>query len=303
MKPIRLEPVKLSSPAADPAATSTPATPDAQALFKAALHSGAIPPGLDIGALQQAAMQRRAAAAAPVRTVRRHSSFLHRVVFSVVCLGLAAVALAAHEHYRLTGQTTPALVSLLAAGALAFVPIRAVLHGLFAVEGTALHAVHGIGSLAFMGLGLGGVVSGAPIVRHAALAPFAIMGAAQAIMHQDHPRNARQAAALRDFATSLPEVQQFASGDLTSPANAARAVHVLTDLIGKAQVLGETELQSDPAFQSAWSRATTHAGLTLGLDAIDHAIGKLAANPATASAVPALRKELAQARQATTASR
>jgi hypothetical protein len=275
------------------------ATPDAPA---------SVPAGFPLNALSgnpvaQAAMARafmaraaagKAGAAAPAR---RRSGFLHHVMVSVICLVIAAAALGAHEHYRLTGRSTPALVSLLVAGAFALVPVRAILHVVFGVGGSVAHAVHGIGSLAFVGLGLGGVVSGGPILSHSALAPFAIMGAAQAIMHQDHPRNAQQAAALRAFATSLPEVQQIAApGDLTSPANAQRAVRVLTDLIGKAQTLGETELAADPAFQSAWSRATTRTGLSLGMDVLDQAINRLAANPATASYVPALRKRLAEAR-------
>jgi hypothetical protein len=129
------------------------------------------------------------------------------------------------------------------------------------------------------------------------MAPFAIMGAAQAIMHQNHPRNAQQAEALRRFATSLPEVAEFTrSGNLTSPENVTRAVRVLNDLISKAEALGETELQADPNFQSAWAQATTRTGLTLGLDSIDQAINRLAANPAAAPAVPELRRRLAQAR-------
>ena len=114
--------------------------------------------------------------------------------------------------------------------------------------------MHGLGGLAVVGLTMSGAVQGRPILTHAALAPFAIMGAAQAVMHQDHPRNAAQAAALQRFASSLPEVEAFMKGDLTSPANARRAVAVLTDLIGKAQALGETELAADPNFK-ARSRA------------------------------------------------
>jgi hypothetical protein len=225
-------------------------------------------------------------------------SILGRVLLYCGFLVCAAVAWVAHEHFKLHAQSTPALVSLLAAGGFALAPIRLLLGELLAVEGMVMHLVHGVGALAFGGLALGGVISGAPLMRHAALAPFAMMGAAQAIMHQDHPRNPQQAAALQRFASSLPEIAQFTkSGDLTSPANITRAVTVLTDLIGKAQALGETELQSDPGFQSALSRATTHAGLTLSLDAIDHAIQNLAANPAAASAVPGLRRKLAEARK------
>ena len=168
----------------------------------------------------------------------------------------------------------------------------------FAVEGKALHLVHALGGLALVGLPLAGFVSGGPVLTHAALAPFAIMGAAQAVMHQDHPRNAKQAAAMRRFAQSLPEVAQFTSAkNLASPANAQRAVAALTDIIGKAQALGETELESDPGFQSALRQVSTRFGANLGLDAVQLALGKLAANPATAGAVPALRKQLANARK------
>ena len=88
-----------------------------------------------------------------------------------------------------------------------------------------MHALHGVAGLAFIGLAAGGVISGQPLLNRAALAPFAIMGAAQAMMNQNHPRNAKQAEALRRFATSLPEVAEFtSSGNLTSPENVVRAV-------------------------------------------------------------------------------
>ncbi|MGE5180321.1 MAG: hypothetical protein ACM3PF_14640, partial [Bacteroidota bacterium] len=137
------------------------------------------------------------------------------------------------------------------------------------------------------------------VLTGAALAPFQIMGAAQAVMHQNHPRNARQAAALQRFASSLPEVAQFASGkNLASPANAARAVAVLSDIIGKAQALGATELDSDPGFQNALARVSTRFGANMGLDAVDLALSKLAvANPSAARAVPGLRRRLVSARQ------
>ena len=128
------------------------------------------------------------------------------------------------------------------------------------------------------------------------MAPFAIMAAAQAVMHQDHPRNAKQAVALRRFATSLPEVAQFAGGNLSSPENARRAVAVLSDIVAKAQALGQTELESDPRFQSALGQVSTRFGANLGLDAVDLALPKLATNPAAAGAVPELRRRLAAAR-------
>ena len=43
---------------------------------------------------------------------------------------------------------------------------------------------------------------------------------------------------------------------------------------------------------------TTHAGLSLGLDAIDQAITTLSTNPAAAGAIPDLKRRMAQARKA-----
>jgi hypothetical protein len=214
---------------------------------------------------------------------------LHRVLLHCLSLLIAAAAFVAYQHFKLNGQSTAALVSLVTSGIFALAPVRALIGEMFAIEGRVLHALHGVGGIAFVGLAAGGFISGQPLLNRAAMAPFAIMGAAQAIMHQDHPRNAKQA-----------EVAEFTrSGNLTSPENVARAVHVLNDLISKAEVLGETELEADPNFQSAWARATTRTGLTLGLDTIDQAINRLAANPAAASAVPDLRRRLAKARTLT----
>ena len=211
---------------------------------------------------------------------------------------IAVVAFGAYAHFKLHGQTVPSLVSLLAAAGFGLAPLRALVSELFAIEGKVLHVFHGVGGLALIGLALGGVISGGPLLTRAALAPFAIMGAAQAVMHQDHPRSPEQAEALRRFATSLPEVEQFTkSGHLSSPANVRRAIAVLSDLVAKAQVLGETELRSDPGFQGALRRVTTHFGLSLGLDTVDRVIGRLSANPAAANALPELRMRLAAARR------
>jgi hypothetical protein len=185
-----------------------------------------------------------------------------------------------------------------AAALFGFLPVRDVIRVLFRIEGKALHLVHALGGLALLALPLTGVVKGTPVLTHAAMAPFAIMGAAQAVMHQNHPRNPKQAAAMQRFAASLPEVAEFAGGNLSSPANARRAVAALSDIIAKAQALGQTELESDPEFQSALSRVSTRFGANLGLDAVDLALSKLAANPATAGAVPELRKRVASARSA-----
>ena len=231
----------------------------------------------------------------PARSVLRH------FIVNTIALVLAVSAFVAYQHFKLHGQSQPALISLVTAGLLALIPLRALLGALFSLERHVLHAFHGLGALTFVGLGAAGAFSGGSLLNHAAMAPFALMGAAQAIMHQDHPRNARQAEALRTFATSLPEVAQFTKGRLSSPENAQRAVVVLEDLIGKAEALGETELQADPNFQSALARATTRTGVTLGLDSIDQVLNRLAANPATASAVPDLRRQLARARALTKA--
>ncbi|BDG01472.1 hypothetical protein AMOR_04680 [Anaeromyxobacter oryzae] len=223
---------------------------------------------------------------------------MRRLLLHGASLAVAAAAFAAHEHFKLHGASTESLVTLLAAAGFGLSPVRALAREVFAIEGKLLHLVHGLGALGMLGLTLGGVISGRPILEHG-LAPFAIMGAAQAVMHQDRPRSPEQAAALRRFATSLPEVRQLTrSGGLDSPANARRAVAVLTELVGKAQALGETELRADPAFQGAMSQAMTRLGLSLGLDTVDEAIGELGASPAAASAVPELRKRLAAARHA-----
>ena len=224
-------------------------------------------------------------------------SVFRRVLLHCLSLLIAAAAFVAYQHFKLNGDSTKALLSVVAAGVFALAPLRALIGELFTIENKVLHALHGIGGLAFVGLAAGGVISGQPLLNRAAMAPFEIMGAAQAIMHQNHPRNAKQAEALRSFATSLPEVAEFTrSGNLTSPENVARAVHVLNDLISKAEVLGQTELEADPNFQSAWARATTRTGLTLGLDVIDQAINRLAVSPTGASAVPELKRRLAKAR-------
>ncbi len=228
---------------------------------------------------------------------QRASPLLRHFVVNMLALIGAAGFYVAHEHWAVSGASTQSVLALVGAALLALVPVRTILGGVFALEGRVLHFFHGMGGLALAGLAAGGVVSGGPLLTHAALAPFAVMGAAQAVMHQNHPRNAQQAEALRRFATSLPEVAQFTkNGSLASPQNAARAVVVLRDLLGKAEALGYTELDADPGFQSALGQVTTRFGLTLGLDQADKIITALANNPKTASAVPELRRQLAKAR-------
>jgi hypothetical protein len=211
---------------------------------------------------------------------------------------IALACFAAYGHFKLDGRSTAAMVSLVSAAVFGFVPLRDVLRIVFRIEGKALHIAHGLGSLALIGLPVSGVVSSRPVLTRAWMAPFAMMGAAQAVMHQNNPRNAKQAAALKQFATSLPEVAQFASPkDLASPANAKRAVAVLSDILAKAQALGETELESDPGFQSALRETSTRFGASLGLDAVDVALRNLSGNPAAQSAIPDLERRLALARK------
>lgn len=223
-------------------------------------------------------------------------SVVGRILLHGVFLLIAVGCFAAYLHFKVGGRSDAALASLVAAAGFGFAPVRDVVRLVFRVEGKALHLVHGLGGLALIGLPVAGVVSGTPVLTRTAMAPFAVMGAAQALMHQNHPRNAKQAAAMQSFAASLPEVAQFAGGNLSSPANAQRAVVALSDILAKAQALGQTELDADPGFQSALNQVSTRFGANLGLDAVDLALGKLAANPATAGAVPELRKELASAR-------
>jgi hypothetical protein len=54
-------------------------------------------------------------------------------------------------------------------------------------------------------------------------------------------------------------------GALSSPANARRAVAAVSDILTKAQALGQTELASDPAFRSALGQVSTRFGAGLGL--------------------------------------
>lgn len=214
-------------------------------------------------------------------------------------LVIALACLAGSEHFSAERQSTAALVSLAAAGGFGFLPLRDLVRIVFKISGAGLHFVHVIGALGLLALPLTGVVSGTSVLTHAAMAPFAIMGAAQALMHSNQPRSAEQAAVLRQFVARLPELAQLAgSKSFTSPDNAARAVAVLSDILSKAQALGQTELDADPGFQSALRQVTTRFGANLGLDAVDVVLDELAANPVTARAVPDLRTQLATARRA-----
>jgi hypothetical protein len=235
--------------------------------------------------------------AVPSRVRPSFGALAGRALLHIVFLFVAIGCFMAYEHLKVEGRSTAALVSLIAAAGFGLAPLRDILRIAFRIEGTALHLVHGLGGLALVALPFVGIGSAAPVMTHTAMAPFAIMGAAQALMHQRQPRDAAQAAAMQRFAASLPEVAQVGSRSLSSPENARRAVAAISDVLTKAQALGETELRSDPRFQSALRQASTRFGANLGLDAVDLALSKLAANPATSTAVPALRKQLASARR------
>lgn len=242
--------------------------------------------------LNTQAVEQQPARRAPMRSAAMR--VLLHVGFLVVAIG----CLAAYEHFKVEGQSTASMASLVAAALFGFAPLRDVTHLVFGIEGKMLHLVHVVGGVGLGVLPLTGVVSGTPVLTRAATAPFAMMGAAQALMHSNNPRNAEQAAAMHRFVESMPELQAIGNPrSFSSGAGAQRAITALSDVIGKAQSLGQTELQSDPAFRSAWRQASTRFGANLGLDAVDDALGKLARNPATASAVPGLRARLALARR------
>lgn len=242
------------------------------------------------------ALEHSLAAASAAPAPRKRSVAFHiftHAGFLAVAVGLLAL----YAHFSAQARPTASMVSLIGAAGFGFLPVRDLIRVVFKVEGTAMHLVHLVGGVGLVSLPLTGAVSGTPVLTSAARAPFAIMGAAQAIMHQNEPRNARQAAAMQRFATSLPEVAAIGNPkDLTSPQNAKRAIAALADIIGKAQALGETELDADPGFQSALRQVSARFGANLGLDAVDLTLSKLSANPATASAVPNLRRQVEQAR-------
>lgn len=220
-----------------------------------------------------------------------------RTLLHLAFLLIALGCLAAFEHFRIDGPAAAAWVSLAAGAGFGFMPARDLVRVFFKVEGTTLHLVHVLGGLGLIALPVTGAIGAAPVLTHAAMAPFAMMGAAQALMHQNQPRNAKQAAAMQRFASSLPEVAIFANPkNLASPANAQRAVAVLNDILSKAQALGQTELEADPGFQSALRQVSTRIGAGMGLDAVDLVLRRMAASPATAGAVPGLRQKLALAR-------
>lgn len=231
------------------------------------------------------------------RSSRRPSVAGHMLHWVLAAAGATALFVA-YQHLKINGAPTPAYVCLAGAALLALSPLKALGHAMFTVERGAMHLVHVVAGLALMALPVSGLVSGTPVLTRAALAPFAMMGAAQALMHSDKPRNAAQNQAMRNFVTRLPEVAQFTSNrDFTSSANVERAVTVLGDLLSKAQALGETELQADPQFQSALKQVGMRTGLSLGLDAIGHSIDVMARSPQAAAAAPALQARLAQVRR------
>jgi hypothetical protein len=83
-------------------------------------------------------------------------SIVGRILLNCGFLLIAVVAFGAYEHFKLHGESTQSLVSLLLAGGFGFAPIRALVRELFVIEGKLLHLVHGVGGLVLGGLALGG---------------------------------------------------------------------------------------------------------------------------------------------------
>jgi hypothetical protein len=202
---------------------------------------------------------------------------LLRCLFLALALGLYLT----YRHYSLLNQSTPALASLGGTAVFGWATIR----GLMA-------RLRHFAFVLIPGVALLGYWKGAPMVDQFAQSPFAIMAAMQAVMHQDHPRSAAQAAALRQFASSLTEVGRFAGSDLRSPANAARAIQVIGDIMTKAEYLGATELRSDPGFQNAVRNTTMRTGINWGLDSVVATLRALANNPSIAKQVKDLRRRV-----------
>lgn len=226
-----------------------------------------------------------------------HRAFVRRLAWHLLALILALLSLAAYLHFRAEGPALAAIVALIAGALFGFVPFRDLLRLFFRVEGPLLHLVHMLGAIALALVPLSGAVSGVPLLAHSAMAPFAIMGAAQALMHQDHPRNPQQLAAMHRFAESLPELAAFGSPhSLRSPADVQRAVTNLSDVLAKAQVLGQTELDADPGFQAALRRSSTRLGIGLALDAIQVSLASLPSGLARTAPVQTLQTQLAQTR-------
>lgn len=215
-------------------------------------------------------------------TTRRFTKLLLRLL----ALGISVGFYLANRHYRLTGESEPAMWAL--GGAIVFG--YAALHGVF---GRLRH----LGLSAAALLGALGYWKGGPTVGQGAQSAFAVMAAMQTLTHQDHPRSAQQAAALRDFAQSLPAVAQFAGGDLTSPENAARAMRVIGNILSKAERLGATELAADPKYRNAVHRLTMRAGLTIGLDSVDEVLQRCLGNPTIGPQAAELQARVRKLRQ------
>ena len=136
------------------------------------------------------------------RSSRRPSVAGHMLHWVLAAAGATALFVA-YQHLKINGAPAPAYVCLAGAALLALSPLKALGHAMFTVERGAMHLVHVVAGLALMALPVSGLVSGTPVLTHAALAPFAMMGAAQALMHSGKPRNAAQRQAMRSFVTSL----------------------------------------------------------------------------------------------------
>jgi hypothetical protein len=204
--------------------------------------------------------------------------------------------LAAWRVLRLDGYSTASMGALVAAGLLLFSSLHLVLDAVFAIGRRLRHAAHIVASLGFAGLAVGGHLNHLPVLNEAALAPFAMFGAVQALTHSGQPRNQEQAAALQHFLSGMREIEglDFSGRSLEGTQHTAA---VLKDLIARARLLGTTELRSDPGIQSALRQVAARSGLSLGMDNLEGAIDKLASQPGGERAAHELHRELTAARR------
>ena len=199
---------------------------------------------------------------------------------------IALACFAAYGHFKLEGQSTAAMVSLASAAVFGFTPLRGCCASYFASRESAAHRPR-FGQPRAHRAPVSGVVSSRPVLTRAWMAPFAMMGAAQAVMHQNNPRNAKQAAALKQFATSLPEVAQFAGPkDLVAAnAKARRRRAVRHSRQGASLGRDRARIRSGISERAAKPRAIRREPWPRRVDV---ALRNLSGNPAAQSAVPDL---------------
>jgi hypothetical protein len=246
---------------------------------------------------------------------RAITALLHAALHGLL-LTAALGAFLAYGHYKLqAGSASTAHVFLGTSALLGFAPIRSIAHGIFAIEGKALHLLHGLGGLGLFALVGTGAVSGDRFSVDAALAPFSLMAAPQAFLHPHRASSPEEATAARRFIEGLPQLEALARpGALTSPEGMTQAMRALTTAVAKAEALGRAELKNDPGFQNAAAtvgspgfaenlrRKLWRGGLTLGLDSVERAMERTE-QAARAQGSPGNLERVAQLRRRLTADR